>query len=364
MGTRALARRHLSNRAMASPSLVSSDPVPFLAIAVPVLNEERYLASCLDSLLGQWPQDRMQVLVLDGGSTDGTARIVAEYARRHTCIQLLPNPGRLQAAACNLAAQSADARAHFLLRADAHAHYPTGWMHALLDAYRATGASEVVVPMLTAADPVGAAPFQRGAAAAQNSRLGNGGSAHRSAGTSRWVEHGHHALFDRAFFLRLGGYDETFSHNEDAELDRRATNAGGRIWLCASAPVTYYPRRDLASLFRQYVRHGRGRARTLRKHRARPRLRQVLPLFVLAGVIGGLVLAPVHPAFLAAPLGYALLCTGWGLVRAVRERDPALLWMGPAAMAMHLGWAVGFLDGVLRRPGLGPATTGAGTAEG
>lgn len=326
-----------------------TDSHPFVAVAVPVLNEERYLAACLDSLLGQWPQDRMQILVLDGGSTDGTGRIVAGYAARHTCVQLVANPGRLQAAACNLAAHVADPRAEVLLRADAHACYPVGFVRTILDAYRATGATEVVVPMRTAPDPVGATPFQRAVAAAQNSRLGNGGSAHRSAGASRWVEHGHHALFDRAAFLRLGGYDEAFSHNEDAELDRRALMAGGRIWMCAEAAVTYYPRRDLRSLFQQYLRHGRGRARTLLKHRARPRLRQVLPLFILAGCAGGLLLAPVTPAALLLPVGYALLCTGWGAVCAVRDRDPALLGMGPAAMAMHLGWAAGFLGAVLRR---------------
>lgn len=347
----------------ASPSSSAPSP-PFIAVAVPVLNEERYIGPCLDSLLAQWPHDRMQILVLDGGSTDGTAAVVATYAGRHACVTLMPNPVRLQSAACNLAARIADPRAKLLLRADAHASYPPGFVQGCLDAMQRTGATSVVVPMRTVPDPVadhvddlgaavrGAAAgagTQRAIAAAQNSRLGNGGSAHRSGGGSRWVEHGHHALFDRAFFQRVGGYDETFSHNEDAELDRRAQRAGGRIWMHADAPVAYYPRRDLASLFRQYVRHGRGRARTLLKHRARPRLRQVLPLFVLAGCLGGLLLTPLHPAFGLAPLGYALLCLGWGAARAGQDGDLALLAMGPAAMAMHLGWAIGFLDGTLLR---------------
>ncbi len=65
----------------------------------------------------------------------------------------------------------------------------------------------MVVPLRT----IGVTPLQRAIAAAQNSRLGNGGSAHRLGGISGYVSHGHHAIFDRREFLRVGGYDESFS---------------------------------------------------------------------------------------------------------------------------------------------------------
>ena len=129
-----------------------------------------------------------------------------------------------------------------LLRADAHADYPPGFVAAVTEALAQPGVTSVVVPMRT----VGVTPFQRAVAAAQNSRLGNGGSAHRGGGgPSGPVEHGHHAAFDRDAFLRLGGYDERFTHNEDAEHDVRATRAGGLVWMCREAPVTYFPRATL-----------------------------------------------------------------------------------------------------------------------
>ena len=68
--------------------------------------------------------------------------------------------------------------------------------------------------------------FQKATALAQNSRLGNGGSQHREGGAGRWTDHGHHALMRLDAFRAVGGYDETFSHNEDAELDYRLA-AGG-----------------------------------------------------------------------------------------------------------------------------------------
>jgi succinoglycan biosynthesis protein ExoA len=204
------------------------------------------------------------------------------------------------------------------------------------------------VPMRNRAQP--GQGVQRAIACAQSSRLGNGGSAHRVQPRSGFVDHGHHAAFDRAFFLSIGGYDESFTHNEDAELDHRAVRAGGRIWMCGEAPVLYYPRTTLRALAAQYLCHGRGRMRTLRKHGLRPRPRQMAPVAALLGCAAGVAAAPlVAPALLAAPLAYAALCCCWGALQAARQRDPWLVVSGPALMVMHMTWAAGFLQGAASR---------------
>lgn len=327
------------------PPGTPGENLPFLSIVVPTLNEEAYIEECLVSLLAQWPEARMEILVMDGGSTDATAAQVLALAERHPCIQLRANPRRIQSAAVNIAATTARAESTVLLRADAHAFYPPGWVRACVAALLSTGASSVVVPMRNEARPEAA--VQRAIAAAQSSRLGNGGSAHRSGATSGFVDHGHHAVFDRAFFLSTGGYDESFTHNEDAEFDHRALTAGGRAWMCAEAPVIYYPRRSLGALARQYFAHGGGRARTLLKHGTAPRPRQMAPVAVLLGLGGSLAVAPLFPAFAAPALLYPLACLGWGVARATTAKDAALLLAGPALMTMHLAWAGGFLRRVI-----------------
>jgi succinoglycan biosynthesis protein ExoA len=317
--------------------------LPFVTIVVPVLNEERYIEACLTSLLAQgndWADgSSYELLVMDGGSADRTRDIVAGMQSANTSIRWVDNPKRLQSAAMNLAARIASPRSTVLLRADAHAIYPPGFLAACVNELMQTGSSSVVVPMTT----VGEAGFQRAVAATQNSLLGNGGSAHRRTGQSGPVDHGHHAAFDRNFFLTIGGYDETFSHNEDAEYDYRVRLAGGRVWMCSDAPVTYFPRRDPWGLARQYFSHGAGRARTLLSHHIRPRLRQLLPLVILAGCLGGLLLTAVDPRFAIVPLAYGLGCTAYAVGTSVRRRDSWLLAMGPAAMIMHLSWASGFI---------------------
>jgi succinoglycan biosynthesis protein ExoA len=330
----------------------SSDPTPALlaAVVMPALNEESYIVAALESLSQGSGRSAQEILVLDGGSTDGTAAVVEAYGRRDPRVRLVANEKRLQAAAVNRAAEIADPAVTVLIRADCHAVYPPDFVEGCLASLEESGAQSVVVPMETR----GIACFQRAVAAAQNSLLGNGGSAHRRKGASRFVDHGHHAAFRRDFFREVGGYDETFSHNEDAELDLRIGQAGGRTWLNADLSIVYYPRSSVGALFRQYVNHGRGRARTYLKHRPRLKARQMAPLVIVFATLGGLVLSPLSGLFLALPLGYAGLCLGWGLVAALRERDACLLGMGIAAMAMHFGWAFGFL-----RQGLGPARSAA-----
>ena len=337
-----------------------TDQSAFLTIVVPVLNEEEHVAQALGSLLVQLEGRPAEILVMDGGSTDATRAIVTHLAIVNPPIRLVDNPGRLQSAACNLAAEMMDPRGRVLMRADAHASYPAGFVDNVVAAFESTGATSVVVPMRT----VGRQFLQRAIAATQNSWLGNGGSRHRRNVASQFVDHGHHAAFDVAFFRSIGGYDASFSHNEDAEFDIRASESGGRAWLCAEATIDYFPRTTLGQLWRQYRRHGRGRARTSIKHHVLPKLRQLAPLVVLGSVAVGMV-SPLLP-LCALPSGvYVICCVAWGAVTALRRHDPALLLMGPVSMTMHLSWAVGFLETQLERlhlPAAGALSTSAATA--
>ena len=334
---------------------------PFVAIVVPALNEAGYIEACLATLMRQWPAAACEILVMDGGSSDATVALVEAFAARHPApdhpaIRVLPNPHRIQSAAVNLAARLASPRATIIIRADAHAQYPAGFIRRCVGDLLRTGATSVVVPMRNQAQP--GLAVQRAIAVAQSSRLGNGGSAHRARPRSGFVDHGHHAAFDRAFFLSLGGYDESFTHNEDAELDHRAALAGGRVWMCAEEPVVYFPRKTLGALAKQYFRHGGGRARTLLKHRLRPRPRQMAPIGALGATVLGVLAAPVFPPALLLALLHPAVCLTWGVGQALRLRDPSVVAAGPALMTMHLGWAAGFLRTLMRAPQLPPPPPG------
>jgi succinoglycan biosynthesis protein ExoA len=224
-----------------------------------------------------------------------------------------------------------------MVRVDAHADYPPRYVSTLIAEARRMGAASVVVSM----DTRGEGAFQRAVAAAQNSRLGAGGAAHRCAARGQWVDHGHHALFRLDAFAAAGGYDEAFSHNEDAEFDLRLRHRGDAIWLTDKVRIGYHPRATAQALARQYFSYGKGRARTVLKHRAALKLRQVLPLAV-APAVAALLAAPFSAALAGPALVWAGVSLAYGLALALRARDPAVVLAGPAAMIMHLAWSAGF----------------------
>jgi succinoglycan biosynthesis protein ExoA len=311
--------------------------LPHVLIVIPALNEARHIKAVLDFAEGFAARADGLVVVADGGSADGTREIVRRRAAESPRVRLLENPARLQAAGVNLAAARFGAGAEWLLRLDAHSDYPADYGDVLLAEAQRTGADSVVVSM----HAEGQGFLQQAVAEAQNSRLGNGGSAHRLAGGGTWVDHGHHALMRMEAFRKIGGYDESFSHNEDAELDHRLRAAGGRIWLTGRTRLTYFPRARIAALVRQYFNFGRGRSRNFAKNNTRPAARQAV-VAMLAPAAALVVLAPLSAVF-ALPLALWLLaCLAGGVMIALQTRRLRGLAAGLIAGMMHMAWSAGF----------------------
>lgn len=302
---------------------------------IPCLNESRHLTPLLEQMLAD--PSISQIVVADGGSDDGSREIVIAFAKAQRVV-LLDNPDRIQSAGVNRAVRRYGDNHKWLLRIDAHCRYPQGYASILLDAAQSNHAAAVVVPMVT----VGKHGFQRAAAAAQNSVLGTGGSAHRHVSQGQFVDHGHHALMDMSLFRAIGGYCEAMPCNEDAELDHRQRIAGGKIWLEPRAAITYFPRSDVVSLWRQYRRYGQGRARNLRRHSMRPKLRQLVPLAV-PGALGLAALSALHPLFLVPAILWLVTCLLVGLLAGFRAGGGWALAAGVAAATMQLAWALGFI---------------------
>lgn len=329
-----------------------SAPQQILAV-IPTLNEAGHIAACLQSLIGTDPfMAGVAIVVADGGSTDGTQDIVAGLAQTHpnlahSNLTLIDNPDRLQSAALNRAVDTCAQPGHvFLVRCDAHSIYPPGYIRAVADSLAARPEAASVATVMDAAG--GGSCFQTAAAWIVDTPLGSGGSAHRGGTRSGWVDHAHHAGFRLDWFRRIGGYDTGFSHNEDAEYDHRLGLAGGRVWLDADIRMTYHMRPSLRALARQYWNYGRGRARTVLKHRMRPRLRQMIPAVNAAVLAISLVCAPFWPLLLAIPLAYCALLAAISVYAAWRMASPCGLYAGPALAAIHNAWGAGFIWHCLR----------------
>jgi len=282
--------------------------------------------------------------VVDGGSSDGTVAVVRSLIAERPDVTVIDNPKRIQSAGMNLAVASLGEGYQVIVRCDAHAEYPPHFIPLLLESMAKSGADAVVVPM----DSVGDGCLQRAVAWVSNTPIGTGGSRHRAGTRSGFVDHGHHAAFSAEMYRRIGGYDETFTHNEDAEYDCRQRKAGGRIFLDADIRITYHPRASFGRLWQQYYNYGRGRARTVMRHPDSLRLRQaVVPGAVLL-FIASLLATPFTILGWAWPLFYTGILAAASLLIAVKERSLCGLLCGPAAAVMHFSWAAGFVGQFLR----------------
>jgi succinoglycan biosynthesis protein ExoA len=313
---------------------------PQVLIVVPCLNERDHIESVIECFYAEAEQIDAILIVADGGSTDGTLSIVRRYAEQRSRIKILANERRIQSSAVNRAVEAFGDRAAILIRVDAHARYPDQYCEKLIAVQAKTGAASVVVGMIAE----GRSCFQKAVAAAQNSRLGNGGSPHRSRTEGQFVDHGHHALMMIEAYRLVGGYDESFSHNEDAELDVRLVAAKRSIYLADDPQITYFPRKDPVSLFLQYLNFGRGRAKNMLKHRSRPKPRQAIPIMVVPAIALAFF-APILPIMLVPAGLWLALCLGYGCLIGIRNRELCDGLSGVAAIIMHFGFSLGFLLG-------------------
>ena len=337
-------------------------------VVIPTYNEERHIEDCIRSLMGDaTDMHDVAIIVADGGSGDKTVEIVESMQQEFANLTCLHNPRKIQSAAINIAAQQAPAERSIMVRCDAHSHYPPGFVMKVAQKLREVGAQSVVVPMDAVSETDSC--FQKANAWIVDSPLGNGGAAHRGGRSSGWIDHGHHAAFDRATFLRLGGYDENFAANEDAEYDQRVANDGGRVWIEADARIEYFPRKGFRKLWKQYFGYAKGRAMNLRKHGAKPRIRAIIPLINLIGLIanavalmfwgqyGGQIAATTgipealgYIVFGVQPVLFLGVLILTSLVGVVKLASLCGAFAGPVLAGMYLSHGFGFIQGWFMTP--------------
>lgn len=314
---------------------------PDVTIIVPMWNERDHARECVQSLLDQDYEAVREILVVDGGSTDGTREIVESFGGT---VRLIDNPRRITAAAMNIGIR--ECTTDLFVRVDAHSTYARNYVSQSVKTMLETGASVVGGPMR----PVGSTPFGRAVAAVTTSVFGVGPGKFHFGARMEEVDTVYLGMFRRDEVVALGGFDEDNFRRagEDHELNFRITKAGGRIILDPDIHSTYIPRSNPRSLARQYFNYGMCKVITLRKHRALPSWRPLAPAgMVLAMVVWAVVAlaAGWWSLALVPPCAYVVAVTVLGLRF---ERRDGVLWFDAArALAIcHWAYGLGFWRGV------------------
>jgi succinoglycan biosynthesis protein ExoA len=322
---------------------------PLVSVVMPVRNEEAHIGRTVAAVLAQdYPADRLEVLVADGRSADGTRDVLAHLAARDGRLKVIDNPGRIVATGLNAAIRQS--RGEIVVRVDGHTEIEAGYVRACAEALSRTGADNVGGRMTA----VGSGAFGRAVAAATSSQFGVGGARFHYSDREEWVDTVYLGAWRREIFDRIGGFDEELVRDQDDEFNYRLRAAGGRILLSPAVRSRYTVRGTPRSLFRQYFQYGFWKVRVLQKHPRQMRLRQfVPPLFVLA-LIATSALALAFPAVQAASLSvlglaaiYLLADAAAAVVETRRQgASPALLAL--VFPILHVAYGAGFLVGLVR----------------
>lgn len=325
---------------------------PFVTIAMPAFNEEGYIETCIRTVQAQdYPADRMEILVADGRSTDATREILARLSAEDPRIRMIDNPERLQAAGLNHIVK--EARGDVVVRMDVHCEYAPSYVSACIAALDKSGADNVGGAQRAKAKSA----FQRALCAALESPLGVGGAKYRSAAEEGYVDTVFLGAFRRKVFETVGLYDPRAITNEDAELNQRLIDQGGKVFLSRDIEVHYYPRDSYKKLAQQYYKYGRGRARTLLKLGKFLSVRPMIPFLMVVGGATLLLVPPLWPVAPAALAAYAL-ATGAEAVRVGKALGPAAIpTVWGIFPVLHIAHGVGFAAGLvryLREPDWGP----------
>ena len=305
-----------------------TDTSPTVTVALPVLDEQDHLEAALDSIADQSYPFIMEVLVVDGGSSDRTREIARNY--RRLAVRVLDNPKRIQSAALNIALKAA--RGEVFLRVDGHCVLEPDYVECCVNALVESGAALVGGGMTP--DSVGT--VQRGIAKAMASRLGAGPARFHIGGPSGWVDTVYLGAFRTELARFVGGYTEDVGVNEDAELAIRLGRVGG-VWYDPEIRSHYIPRGAVRDVARQFFRYGHSRALTVRQHPESVRLRQLLPPLLVLGLVSPWrrKVATVYGAAVAARAAFEL------------ARDPRAVPGFVASLpTMHLAWGSGFIAGI------------------
>ena len=327
----------------------ASPPRPLVSIVVPCRNEAEYIRPLLDSILAtDYPRDRLEVLVVDGMSDDGTRAVLADYAHRYPMIQVLDNPKRTTPHALNLGITRA--RGAIIMRMDAHASYPAKYVADLVAWLDRTGADYVGGAWVTV--PGDTTATARAIAAVLAHPFGIGDSRYR-LGTNevREVDTLPFGCFRRELFERLGLFDEELVRDQDEEFSFRVLRAGGRVLLVPGVVCSYYARRSLRQLGRMYYQYGLFKPLVALKIGRIMTLRQVVPAAFVLSVLLTVLAAPWITAartLAALILGtYLAVNAGCALVLGWRHGARVGLVAAGVFAVVHVCYGCGFLRGTL-----------------
>ncbi len=321
--------------------------LPSVSVIIPCYNESNFISQCLESVLSNdYPKSKLEIIVVDGMSEDGTREIIKSYEERYSFIDLVDNPMRITPTGLNLGISAA--KGEIIVRLDAHAMYSDDYISKCVRNLIEYNADNVGGSLITA--PRDESNIGRSLALAFSHPFGSGNAYYKTGQVTepRWVDTVPFGCYRKELFATTGRFDERLVRSQDMEFNRRLVRAGGRILLVPEIVSTYYVRSDIKDFFTHNFNDGVWAIYPYRFVRQPGSLRHLAPLVFMSSAIALLLLSifsRVSRFILALLLGvYSLLNLYYSFMLSIKEKNTALLPLCFISFLIrHVGYGLGSL---------------------
>lgn len=321
-----------------------------VAIVIPTLNEERFLSRCLDSVINQsFPFEKMDVMVVDGGSVDRTKDIVKMYHEKHNNIRLLENPKRIQSVAFNIGVSNS--KAPYIIRLDAHASYHEYYIEGCVkglkeDSQRGNVGGQWDI------QPQNESIWAVANAILNSSKFGIGGATYRVGAKAGNVDTVPFGAFPRKVVDEIGGMREDLPRGEDNEYNSRIKKAGYNIFFDPAIVCSYYARPTLGSSCKQMYANGVSIGHLFYVDRSAIGLRHFVPLAfivsLIVSLIGSFIWRPFLWLFVFILAAYFLCAIGATIVLCKKNSWRFFFVLPILFFCVHCAYGWGTIVGLVR----------------
>ena len=325
----------------------SERKLPFVSIVIPMLNEIGAIDRCINSILNQdYDKSLIEIVVVDGGSTDGSREKVLELSATHSKIRLFDNPKRKTPISLNVGIKNSGGDvviilgAHTVIKDD----FVSQNIHFMaLKNVKCAGGTQI---------NVGDTYTQKAIGYAMGHPFGLASAPYRFVKSEKFVDTVVYAAYKKELFDEVGYFDEELFISEDAELNWRIRQAGHKIFYTPKIISYYYPRNTLKKLIIQLFRYGILRVNVIKKHFDAIKLVHLIsPLFVLTSVFTG-IFGFIWPAFFKILTGlrliYLFFVLGSSLSISIKKGFKYLVSLPIIFISIHISWGIGFLVGIFK----------------
>ena len=320
-----------------------------IAVIIPTLNEERFISRCLDSVIAQtFPFEKMDIMVVDGGSKDKTRIIVEDYHQRYNNIRLINNPGRIQSVAFNIGVRNSNAP--YIVRLDAHAFYKPFYIQGCIDGLKGDSNRGNVGGQWDI-QPQNDSLWAVTNAILNYSKFGIGGATYRVGAKAGNVDTVPFGAFPRKMIEEIGGMREDLPRGEDNEYNSRIKKAGYSIYFDPRIECIYYARPTLKASCKQMFANGESIGHLFYVDRESIGLRHLIPflfvLYLVVGLVASLIYNPCIYLYFAGVALYIVCDLFASIIAGKKHGLKYVLPIFVMFFCVHISYGAGTIRGLL-----------------